>query len=99
LAGFVGKWYLFGSAIKGGYTWLAVLAVLNSVVSLYYYARVVVYMYVREPLTDEPYATSPSLTVALAITAGLTVLIGLWPETLLRFATFAHSMMLAAGPG
>ncbi len=99
LAGFLGKWYLFGAAIKGNYAWLAVLAVINSAISLYYYLRVVVCMYIGEPLTDEPYATSPALTAALAITAAMTVLLGVWPETLLKLATFAHSMVLAASPG
>ncbi len=99
LAGFVGKWYLFGAAIKGGYAWLAVLAVINSAISLYYYLRVVVCMYVHEPLSDEPYASSPALTAALAIAAGMTLTLGIWPEAIVRAATFAHTMALAALPG
>ena len=97
LAGFVGKWYLFGAAIKGNYVWLAVLAVVNSAISLYYYLRVVVCMYLREPLTDEPYATSLPLNAALVIAAVMTVMMGLWPEQFLRMATFSYSLV-AAGP-
>ena len=97
LAGFIGKWYLFGAAIKGDYAWLAVLAVVNSAISLYYYLRVVVHMYISEPLTDEPYSTSPALTLALVISAIMTVALGIWPEQLLDLATFAHSMVLASG--
>ncbi|HZI94194.1 MAG TPA: NADH-quinone oxidoreductase subunit N [Patescibacteria group bacterium] len=96
LAGFMGKWYLFGAAIKGHYAWLAVLMVINSAISLYYYFRVVVCMYLREPLTDEPYATSPALTAALAIAAAATLLIGLMPERILKLATFSYSMAMAA---
>src|SRR5262249_35155071 len=48
-AGFVGKFYLFGAAVKAGYVWLAVIAVLNSAVAAYYYLRLIVYMYMREP--------------------------------------------------
>jgi NADH-quinone oxidoreductase subunit N len=50
--GFVGKFYLFGTVIAGGYLWLALIAVLTSLVSAYYYLRVVVYMFMRdgEPL-------------------------------------------------
>jgi NADH-quinone oxidoreductase subunit N len=98
LAGFVGKWYLFGAAIKGHYAWLAVLAVINSAISLYYYMRVVVCMYLQDPLTDEPYATSPALTAALAIAAGMTLLIGVMPERLLKLATFSYSLVMAAAP-
>jgi len=99
LAGFMGKWYLFGAAIKGNYAWLAVLMVLNSAVSLYYYLRVVVCMYLRKPLTDEPYAMSPALNTALAISLGMTFLIGVMPERLLAFATFSYSMVMAASSG
>ena len=48
LAGFVAKVYLFGSAVRAGFVWLAVIAVLNSAVAAYYYLRVIVYMYMRE---------------------------------------------------
>jgi NADH-quinone oxidoreductase subunit N len=49
LGGFVGKFYLFGSAVRAGYVWLTVVAVLNSAIAAYYYLRVIVYMYMREP--------------------------------------------------
>lgn len=97
LAGFVGKWYLFGAAIRGGYAWLAILAVVNSAISLYYYLRVVVNMYVKDPLTETPYATSAGLRIALVITGGMTILLGILPERLLQFATFTYQL-LTAGP-
>jgi NADH-quinone oxidoreductase subunit N len=95
LAGFMGKWYLFGAAIKGHYAWLAVLAVVNSAISLYYYLRVVVCMYLREPLSEAPYATSAGLNTALAIAAGMTVLLGVLPERLLKLATFTYRLVAA----
>jgi NADH-quinone oxidoreductase subunit N len=49
LAGFMGKFYIFSSAIKAHYYWLAVIGVLNSAVAAYYYLRVLMYMYFREP--------------------------------------------------
>jgi len=76
-----------------------VLAVINSALSAYYYLRIVVCMYIREPLTDEPYAASPALMTALAIAALATVGIGIWPEAFLKFAGFAHSMILASAGG
>ena len=60
LAGFVAKFYLFGSAVRAGYLWLAVIAVLNSAVAAYYYLRVIVYMYMREP-EGEGAVYAPSL--------------------------------------
>lgn len=96
LAGFMGKWYLFGAVIKGNYIWLAILAVINSAISAYYYMRVVVCMYLKEPLTDEPYSTSPALSTALAVSAVMTVLIGIWPEFFLKLATFSYSSVMAA---
>jgi NADH-quinone oxidoreductase subunit N len=85
-AGFVGKWYLFGSAIKAGYLWLALLAVLNSAVSLYFYLRVVVRMYMGQPATSEGLRCSAPLSLALAISLVFTFLIGLYPEPFLRLA-------------
>jgi len=51
-AGFAGKFYIFAGAVKAGYVWLAVLGVLNSAISLYYYLRIMVYMYFKTP-TEE----------------------------------------------
>src|SRR5581483_6224258 len=48
-AGFVGKLFLFSAAVQGGFYWLAVIGVLNSAISLYYYFRVVMVMYMQEP--------------------------------------------------
>ena len=88
-AGFIGKWYLFGAAISAGYTWLAVAAVINSAISLYYYIRVVVYMYMGESEGEEPFATSPFLVSALAISLIFTLLFGLYPQPLISIAQAA----------
>src|SRR2546427_12139092 len=66
-AGFMGKFWLFGAAIASGYYWLAVIGVLNSAVSLYYYIRIVVFMMLKnEPTGSEP-TTSPALALALGV--------------------------------
>jgi NADH-quinone oxidoreductase subunit N len=49
LGGFMAKFYLFGAAVRSGYVVLAVIAVLNSALAAYYYLRLIVYMYMREP--------------------------------------------------
>ncbi|MDN5696876.1 MAG: NADH-quinone oxidoreductase subunit N, partial [Rubrobacter sp.] len=78
LGGFVGKLLLFGAAIEGGFTWLAVIGILNSVLSLGVYLRVVVPMYERPkqaPLTAPPatwvWALALFLTVAVGVAAQL----------------------------
>src|SRR4030095_15686285 len=54
-AGFMGKLWLFSAAIDSGYNWLAVIGVLNSAISLYYYIRLVVFMYLtRGTMGSEP---------------------------------------------
>jgi len=65
-AGFVGKFYLFAAAIRAGYIWLTVIAVLNSAVAAYYYLRLIVYMYMREP-EGLPTAFAPSFAGGLAL--------------------------------
>ena len=89
LAGFVAKFYLFGSAVKAGYIWLTVIAVLNSAIAAYYYLRVIVYMYMREP-DGEPTAVAPSFAggLALAIALAGIVLLGVIPS---QFADLAQA--------
>ena len=65
--GFVGKFYLFRTVLEGGYIWLALIGVLTSLVSAYYYLRVVVIMYMRD---GEPeVASAPWLKAAAWVTA------------------------------
>ena len=85
-AGFMGKFWLFGAAIEAGYVWLAVIGVLNSAVSLYYYIRIVVYMMLRnEPSGSEPHQT-PALAVAMVVAVVATMLLGVYPQPLFEFA-------------
>jgi NADH-quinone oxidoreductase subunit N len=85
-AGFMGKLWLFSAAIEADYVWLAVIGVLNSAVSLYYYIRVVVYMWLRnEPAGSEP-RLSPALAIALAVTVVATLALGLYPRPLFDLA-------------
>ena len=56
-AGFIGKFYLFSGAIQKGYIWLAVIGVLNSAASVYYYLRIMVYMYMKESTEEFDWVT------------------------------------------
>ena len=85
-AGFMGKFWLFSAAIESGYVWLAVIGVLNSAVSLYYYIRIVVFMWLRnEPTGSEP-TSSPTLALALGVAVVATLLLGVYPRPLFEFA-------------
>ncbi len=87
-AGFVGKFYLFSAAVKSGYIWLAVIGVLNSAVSIYYYLRIVVYMYMLKPKVEEipVRPVGMAISLALVIAAIGVVNFGLFPKLLLDFA-------------
>lgn len=87
LAGFVGKLELFRAAIDAGQSWLAVVAIVNTVISLYPYLRVVAPA-VLDPDTARrtPWATGRPLTLAAGLTVALTVAIGIGAEPLLRLA-------------
>jgi NADH-quinone oxidoreductase subunit N len=96
-AGFMGKLWLFSAAIDGGYYWLAVIGVLNSAVSLYYYLRVVVFMWFKgEPTGSEP-VISPSMAVLLAVTIAGTLAIGIYPRPLFDLAELSARTLGVAG--
>ncbi|MBK9293659.1 MAG: NADH-quinone oxidoreductase subunit N [Oligoflexia bacterium] len=85
MVGFIGKFYVFSSAIQEGYLWLTIFGVLNSLVSAYYYLRVVVIMYMKEP-SDEEIKTPgawPAKAV-VAITAVLTIIFGIMSQAIYR---------------
>lgn len=85
--GMVGKFYLFRAAIAGGFTGLALIGVITSLVSAYYYLRVVVNMYMREgEITAE---REPWLGFTTAVTAVLTVALSLVPQWLFLLASTA----------
>ncbi|MEW6615887.1 MAG: NADH-quinone oxidoreductase subunit N [Thermodesulfobacteriota bacterium] len=86
-AGFVGKFYIFSAAIKSGYIWLAIIGVMNSLVSVYYYLRITVMMYMKEPVKEfAGLKWSPSITIALIIAVIGTLLIGIFPSPYLDMA-------------
>jgi len=85
--GFVGKLYLFGAAVQSGHILLAVFGVLNSAVSVFYYLRLLVLMYMREPQEALPGLRVPiTLAVVLVVTAAGTLLPGIWPAGLFEAA-------------
>jgi NADH-quinone oxidoreductase subunit N len=88
-AGFMGKFYLFMSAIDAGYTWVVIIAVIFSAISAYFYLRIVMYMYMKEPKKTVTLTTSPAISLALAITVIAVITIGVLPSTVVNFARLA----------
>lgn len=82
-AGFIGKYYLFAATIQAGFGWLAILAVLMSAVSMFYYLRLVVAMYLKEGKEAEVTATG-SVKFAVASCLIVTLGLGIAPEMFVR---------------
>jgi len=96
-AGFMGKFWLFSAAIDSGYVWLAVIAVLNSAISLYYYIRLVVFMYLKkETMGSEPIA-GPALTLTLVVAVAATLVLGIYPKLLFEVAEVSARTLGVAG--
>ena len=89
-AGFMGKMWLFGAAVDAGFIWLAVIAVANSALSIYYYIRVVVFMWInQEEPVGSPIVIGPAMRVALGVALLGTVVLGLYPQFLFEQAETA----------
>ena len=91
-AGFFGKLYVFSAAVDSGLNGLAVIGLLNSVLGAYYYLRVMVYMYMREPEPGAPIAVpmrSGFVVAALILAAVLVLLFGVLPSSALDIAAAA----------
>jgi NADH-quinone oxidoreductase subunit N len=89
-AGFFGKFYVFKAAVNSHLIWLAVLMAINSVIGAYYYFRLIVVMYMREPSIESGPAPAVvgfplPVNVVLAVTAAGTVYFGLFPNQVLNF--------------
>ena len=88
--GFVGKFYIFSAAVKAGYIWLAILGVLNSLVSVFYYLRITVLMYMKPAEADlGPVLFTPAQTAVVAVTAFGVLWFGIFPGFLYDLAVNA----------
>lgn len=86
-AGFMGKFYIFSAAVKKGYIGLALIGVINSAISVYYYLRVVVLMYMVEPRREfRPLKVGIFTSIALIISIWGTIQLGVYPSGVIDFA-------------
>jgi len=92
-AGYIGKFVLFSSAIYSGLLWLAVLAILNSALSLVYYLKIISYMYLKEPAGPKM-SEQKGYVVALVLTMLAVVWIGVFPDGFINWALQAAAVLL-----
>jgi NADH-quinone oxidoreductase subunit N len=86
-AGFIGKLYVFSAVVNAGWLWLAAIGVLNSVVSLYYYAKVIRNMYLRDVESKKSKLTvSPVVMGLILALAALTLVFGLYFSPMINWA-------------
>ena len=91
-AGFIAKVYIFNAAASYDLAWLVIIAVVNSVISAYYYLRVVKEMYLGAPLSEEKVPSSGALRAALSFSCLGVLFLGIYPWALLKVAESAVSM-------
>jgi NADH-quinone oxidoreductase subunit N len=85
--GFFAKFYVFSAALQSHLVWLTIIGVLNSAIAAYYYLRVVVYMYMREPREDVPVMPMPATVgFSLAVSVLATIYLGVLPGRVLEYA-------------
>jgi NADH-quinone oxidoreductase subunit N len=105
--GFIGKWFLFGGLVqradadgKNWYLWLAVWAILNTVVSFFYYVRFIRVMYLGDAVADaRPLSLSPALRAALVISVIGVIVIGIYPQPFINMAQTLVSSLTKAAAG
>ncbi len=93
-AGFMAKFYIFSGAVQHGLLWLVIIAVINSVISAYYYLRVVKVMWLGEPVSEEKVPSSGALRVALALSCLGVLLLGVIPGSVMKLTEVAANMFV-----
>jgi NADH-quinone oxidoreductase subunit N len=92
-AGFMGKVWIFGAAIDQEFYWLAVIGVVNSAISLFYYIRVVVFMWIKDEQMGSEIRIGPAMATALGITLVGSILFGIYPQPIFEQAQAAAATL------
>jgi NADH-quinone oxidoreductase subunit N len=92
MAGFIAKWYVFSAAVRAGYTGLAIIGVLTSVISVFFYLRIVVQMYMTPSDVPAQFPAVPKVAAAaLVVSAILIFYLGILPTRVLDLAAASIS--------
>jgi len=91
-AGFMAKFYIFSSAVQHDLLWLVIIAVINSVISAYYYLRIVKVMWLGEPASQDKVPSSGALRLSLLLSCLGVLILGILPGTVMKLAQMAASM-------
>jgi NADH-quinone oxidoreductase subunit N len=96
LVGFLGKLYVFGAAVQAGLTWLAIVGVINSVVSAYYYLHIVAVMYSKgsEATSGVKGSVCPALAAGVGLACVAIAVLSLWPEPFINLALASVQALL-----
>ena len=78
-AGFFGKFFIFTTAINQHFYWLVGIAIINAVIAFWYYFRVIIAMYMKEPLSTDKLEFLPSYRIVLWVAAATSIILGLFP--------------------
>ena len=98
-SGFFAKFYVFNGAMKANLIWLTIVGVINGGVGAYYYLRVIVVMYMREPRKEVPVApVGFALRLAIALCLIATLYLGIFPGNVLQYAQDSAQQLALQGP-
>ncbi|MCX7840170.1 MAG: NADH-quinone oxidoreductase subunit N, partial [Anaerolineae bacterium] len=92
-AGFIGKFFVFGAALREGWLILAAIGVVNSVISVFYYFSVVRAAFFEEAKDATPIRLAPAITFSLVVSAAIVLLVAVYPEPLLNLAAWSIAMV------
>ncbi|MBI5325410.1 MAG: NADH-quinone oxidoreductase subunit N [Ignavibacteriae bacterium] len=93
-AGFIGKYYLFASVIESGYVWLAIVAVIASLISIYFYIGLVISMYFKEP-DEKLIETEKGLSyITLTVASAALIIFGIFPSVILNLSHRGFNLFL-----
>jgi NADH-quinone oxidoreductase subunit N len=93
--GFFAKFYVFSAALQANLIWLTIIGVLNSAVGAYYYLRIIIVMYMREPREETPVAPVPlGLGTALVVSLAATIYLGVLPGRVLEYASRSAAQLM-----
>jgi NADH-quinone oxidoreductase subunit N len=84
LAGFFAKFFLLNQIISSGFIGLAVIAIINSMIAVYYYFKIVVAMFTKEPVYDKEFANHSEYYIVGIVATVLLLLIGIFPDAILN---------------